>query len=217
VRNKKKNEKKCAAPKPRGRRVADKAERIRRLPSTKTSSHRSFGFSILQKQNRPSKRAKIRRVQAVDEARADYGEIISYSARGLFIADVLPTSAICRPVEACETAATRIAEDEKPFQRSFCSFFFRAERKRRSFPRCAGKGQSLSHASRASSLFTKEPLTHADCLTPMCSRPRRYVDLSKLARQQRHKSPNIKNRFSVLFAPFSFVLKEKGDRSRDAR
>jgi len=73
-------------------------------------------------------------------ARADYGKILSYSARGLFSADVLPTSAICRPVEACETAATRIAEDEKHFQRSFCSFFFYAARKRRSFPRCAGNG-----------------------------------------------------------------------------
>jgi len=27
----------------------------------------------------------------------------------------------------------------------------------------------------------------------------------------------MRNRFSVLFAPFSFALKEKGDRSRDAR
>jgi len=58
---------------------------------------------------------------------------------------------------------------------------------------------------------------HAVCLTPMFCRPRRYVDLSKLARQQRHESPNIKKRFSVLFAPFSFALKEKGDLSRDVR
>jgi len=65
-------------------------------------------------------------------ARAEYGEIISYAARGLFNADVQPTSAICRPVEACETAATRIAEYQKPLQRSFCSFFLRAARKRRS-------------------------------------------------------------------------------------
>jgi len=58
---------------------------------------------------------------------------------------------------------------------------------------------------------------HAACLTPMFSRPRRYVDLFANAQLQRHKSPNIKNRRSVLFAPFSFTLKEKGDRSRDIR
>jgi len=57
----------------------------------------------------------------------------------LFNADVQQISAICRPVAVTETAATRIAEDVKPLQRSFCSFFFRAERKRRSFPFCAGK------------------------------------------------------------------------------
>gem|GEM_PF-6346963 len=134
---KKRYQKKCAAPKPRGRRVADKAERIRRLPSSKTSPHGGFGFSILQKQNRPTKTAKIRRVQ---------------------------------------TGSERVPSKAK---------FYHHRR--------------------------------ADCLTPMFCRPRRYVDLSKLARQQRHESPNIKNRFSVLFAPFSCALQEKGGRSRDAR
>jgi len=133
----------------------------------------------------------------------------------LFIADVLPTSAICRPVEACETAATRIAEDEKTERAFFCASFLSLSERKERIPATRGKGQSLSRSATAP--FAQRSLSRAVCLAPMCSRPRRYVDLSKLARQQRHQSPNIKNHRSVLFAPFSFTLKEKGDRSRDAR
>jgi|GEM_PF-5410107 len=118
---------------------------------------RRFGFLIFQKQNRPSKTAKIRRVQTMAETRADYGEIISYAARGLFNADVQPTSAICRPVEACETAATRIAEDENIKRAFFCAPFLSLSERKERIPVSHGKGQSLSHASRASSLYTKEP------------------------------------------------------------
>jgi len=46
-----------------------------------------------------------------------------FSPRGLFNADVQPTSAICRPVEACETAATQIAEDVKTKRAFFCAPF----------------------------------------------------------------------------------------------
>jgi len=75
-------------------------------------------------------------------------------ARGLFSADVLPTSAICRPVEACETAATQIADNVQFIAAFFLILFLARCKKKEIVPAMYGK------------MRTKKAATQEKCAHP---------------------------------------------------